>query len=201
METQNLLHFAILLPHPELAASLRGQSRALFAAGLEGAWSFPLAAPLARLKRPLTEAELRDLAGTLREASLPRGGKIALGKPILVPCPGFHSFFGPALDLEPPPLPYPAVLHRLGALALTIALAAPAEVPRLEQMLETSPPKPGFFRAAMTANLSIRPLKNAYPAEAAPGAYPAGAAENYSFEWRLGKPRWLPPLRGHPGGA
>jgi hypothetical protein len=195
METQNSLHFAILLPHPELAASLRGQSRSLFAAGLEGAWSFPLAAPLALLKRPLMEAELRDLAGALREATLPLGGRIALGKPVLIPCPGFHSFYGPALDLELPPLPYPAVLHRLDALVLTLALATPAEAPLLEQLPEATPPPPGFFRAAMTANLSIRPLKNGYP---------AGAAENYSFEWRLGKPRWLPPFRsprGHQGGA
>jgi hypothetical protein len=193
MKTHNPLHFVILLPHPDLTASLRGQSRFLFAAGLNGAWSFPPAAPLALLKRPLRDAELRDLAAALREATLPRGGTISLGKPVLVPCPGFHSFFGPALDLEPPPLPCPAVVHAFPVLALGVALAAPAEEPLAGQIRDLPPANPGFFRAAMTVNLSIRPLKGAFP----PAAVPA-PEENYSFEWRLGKPRWLPSLRKRP---
>jgi hypothetical protein len=189
MGTHNLLHFVILVPHPDLAAPLRGQSRFLFASGMGGAWSFPQAAPLALLKRPLAGAELRDLAAALREATLPRGGKIALGKPVLVPCPGFHSFFGPALDLEPPPLPSPAVVHAFPALAIGVALAAPSEAPLLEQIRDLPPARPGFFRAAMVANLAIKPLAGAFPASSVP------AAENYSFEWRMGKPRWLPSLR------
>jgi hypothetical protein len=190
MKTHNVLHFVILVPHPDLAASLRSQSRFLFASGMSGAWSFPQAAPLALLQRPLGEAELRDLAAALREASLRKGGAISLGRPILVPCPGFHSFFGPALDLPPPPLPYPAVLHAFPALALSVALAAPAEEPLPGQSRGLPPTNPGFFRAAMAANLRIRPLNRAFPA----GSVPA-AAENYSFEWRLGKPRWLPSLK------
>jgi hypothetical protein len=190
METHNLLHFVIIVPHPDLAASLRGQSRFLFAAGMNGAWSFPHAAPLALLQRPLGEAELRDLAAALREATLPRGGKIALGKPVLIPCPGFHSFFGPALDVAPPPLPCPAVVHAFPALAVGIALAAPAEAPLLEQIRDLPPARPGFFRAGMVANLAIKPLNGAFPASSVPAA-----AENYSFEWRMGKPRWLPSLR------
>ena len=190
MKTHDPLHFVILVPHPDLAASLRGQSRFLFAAGLNGAWSFPQAAPLALLRRPLREAELRDLAAALRKASLPRDGKIALGKPILVPCPGFHGFFGAALDLEPPPLPYPAVAHAFPALALCAALTAPAEAPLLGRIQDLPPANPGFFRAAMAVNLTIKPLGGAFPA----GSVPA-PEENYSFEWRLGKPRWLPSLK------
>ncbi|MDR3123566.1 MAG: hypothetical protein LBU16_07300 [Treponema sp.] len=190
MKTGNALHFAILVPHPDLAASLRNQSRFLFAAGLRGAWSFPHAAPLARLKRPLDEAELRDLAAALREATLERGGAIALGGPELVSCPGFHSFFGPALDLAPPPLPSPATLHAFPALVIGIALAAPAEAPLPGRIRDLPPARPGFFRAAMVANLTIKPLDGAFPAAAVPPA-----EENYSFEWRMGKPRWLPSLR------
>jgi hypothetical protein len=193
MEIQNTFYFVVLVPHPDLAASLRGQSRFLFAAGLNGAWSFPQAAPLARLKRPLTAPELRDLAGALREATLPRGGAITLGKPILVPCPGFHSFFGPALDLEPPPLPLPAVLCPLPTMVLAVALTAPAEASLAEGLRDIPPANPGFFRAAKAANLTIKPLRNAFPPEAVPAAN-----ENYSFEWRMGKPRWLPPLRAFP---
>jgi hypothetical protein len=190
MKTHKAIHFVILIPHADLAAPLRGQSRLLFRAGISGAWSFPQAAPLARLKRPLTEAELRDLAGALREATLGRDGKIALGAPILIPCPGFHSFFGPALDITPPPLPYPGVLHAFPALALAIALAAPADEPLLGQIRDLPRANPGFFRAAMVSNLSLKPLKGAFPADS-----PPGPAENYSFRWRLGKPRWLPSLR------
>jgi hypothetical protein len=212
MKTDNVLHFAILVPHPDLAASLRNQSRFLFAAGLCGAWSFPQAAPLARLKRPLGDAELRDLAAALREATLDRDGKIALGQPMLIPCPGFHSFFGPALDLAPPPLPSPAVLHAFPALVMSVALAAPADEPLLGGIRDFPPPRPAFFRAAMVVNLSIKPLNGAFPAEAAPSveavplaeaaplaeAVPLAEAapqENYSFAWRMGKPRWLPSLR------
>jgi hypothetical protein len=37
----------------------------------------------------------------------------------------------------------------------------------------------------MVANLRIRPLGGPVP----------GAGENYSFEWRMGKPRWLPSFK------
>jgi hypothetical protein len=190
MKTHNSIHFVILIPHSDLAAPLRGQSRFLFRAGISGAWSFPQAAPLARLKRPLTEAELRDLAGALRDATLGRGGKIALGKPILVPCPGFPSFFGPALDIPPPPLPRSAVLHAFPVPAMAVALAAPAEEPLLGPIRDLPPALPGFFRAALVSNLSVKSLDGAFPADSVPGP-----AENYSFRWRLGKPRWLPSLR------
>jgi hypothetical protein len=202
MKTHNAIHFVILVPHAGLAAPLRGQSRFLFGAGISGAWSFPQAAPLARLKRPLTEAELRELAGALREATLGRDGKIALGKPILVPCPGFHGFFGPALDITPPSLPRSAVLHAFPVLVMAAALAAPAEEPLLGRIQNIPPVNPGFFRAAMVSNLSVKPLDGAFPALAVPGP-----AENYSFRWRMGKPRWLPslrslsPKRGGQGGA
>jgi hypothetical protein len=190
MKTHNSIHFVILVPHANLAAPLRGQSRFLFGAGISGARSFPQAAPLARLKRPLTEAELRDLAGALREATLDRDGKIALGEPTLVPCPGFPSFFGPALDIAPPDLPPSAVLYAFPALAMTTALAAPAEEPLLAQLRDMPPVNPGFFRAALVSNLSVKPLDDAIPADSVPDP-----AENYSFRWRMGKPRWLPSLR------
>jgi hypothetical protein len=90
--------------------------------------------------------------------------------------------------LAPPPLPYPAVLHPFPALVIGAALAAPAEAPPWEQIRDLPPAGPGFFRAAMVANLSIKPLDG--PAGSVPEA-----AENYSFQWRMDKPRWLPALR------
>jgi hypothetical protein len=178
---QQTLRFVILIPHRDLAAPLRAQSRHLFANGLNGAWSFPQAAPLALVKRPLSPAELLSLAKDLRDAA--SGGKFSLGDPTLVPCPGFHAFFGPALDPPPPPLPYPAVLYPFPALALCAALVAPHDEPLLDRFHGIPPASPGFFRAAMVANLTIKPLAKGPP------------TETYSFAWRIGKPRWLPAPR------
>ncbi|WP_010259816.1 hypothetical protein [Treponema primitia] len=178
MKTHDSIHFVILIPHPSMGAPLRAQSRFLFAAGIHGAWSFPQAAPLARVLRPLNPDELKSLAAELRSAAI--GSKFSLGKPALVPCPGFHSFFGPALDLLPPPLPYPGVLYPFPSLVLCTALAAPVDGPLLEQSRDMPPVNPVFFRAAMVANLAIKPLKG---------------AGDYSFTWRIGKPRWLPSPR------
>ncbi|MFP3041817.1 hypothetical protein LQZ19_08345 [Treponema primitia] len=178
MKTHDSIHFVILIPHPSMGALLRAQSRFLFTAGVNGAWSFPHAAPLARVLRPLGPEELKSLAADLRSAAI--GSRFSLGKPALVSCPGFHSFFGPALDLPPPPLPYPGVLYPFPRLVLCAALAAPGDEPLPEQIREIPPVNPAFFRAAMVANLAIKPLKG---------------AGDYSFTWRIGKPRWLPSPR------
>jgi hypothetical protein len=194
MKTRNSIHFVILIPHAAVALPLRAQSRFLFAAGLNGAWSFPQAAPLARLKRPFTPAELKTLASELRNTALHNngtGGRITLGPPALVPCPDFHDFFGPALDLPPPPLPYSGVLYPFPGLILCTALVAPGDAETLEKIPVISPVSPAFFRAAMVANLCVKPLTGAFP----PGAVP-DPGENYSFTWRIGKPRWLPTRSG-----
>lgn len=186
MNTLDFKNFVILIPHRDMAGPLHALSRRLFAAGIPGAWSFPYAAPLALLKRPLLPPELQSLAselrsGTLRDAT---DGKINLGKPALVPCPGFHGFFGPALDLPPPSLPYPGVLYPFPKLVLCTGLFAPGDEALLNNIPDIPPVNPAFFRAAMVANLTIKPLETV----------PEGAA-NYSFTWRIGKPRWLPAYR------
>jgi hypothetical protein len=182
VNTHDLRYFVLLIPHRDLAAPLRTQNRFLFATGIHGAWSFPQAAPLARVLRPLRPEELQSLAADIRTAALQGAdsGKISLGKPVLVPCPLFHSFFGPALDLPPPPLPYSGVLYPFPSLVLCTALATPGDEPALGMIHGIPPVNPAFFRAAMVANLAIKPLKG---------------AGDYSFTWRMGKPRWLPSPR------
>jgi hypothetical protein len=192
MNNDNLKHFVLLIPHRDMAGPLRALSRFLFSAGIPGAWSFPPAAPLAQVLRPLSPGELQSLASELRFAALRNAalshGKISLGKPALVPCPLFHSFFGPVLDLPPPPLPYPGLLYPFPSLVLCTALVAPGDEAALETIRDIPPVNPAFFRAAMVANLTIKPLLD--PSERC--AYPL---ENYSFIWRIGKPRWLPSPR------
>ncbi|GHV74363.1 hypothetical protein AGMMS49940_16650 [Spirochaetia bacterium] len=176
-------HFVLLIPHRDMAGPLRTLSRFLFASGLPGAWSFPQAAPLALVKRPLSPAALQSLASNLRSAAQDSaGGKINLGPPELVPCPLFHGFFGPTLDLSPPPLPYPGVLYPFPRIVLCTGVVARGDAVLLTDIPDIPPVSPAFFRAAMVANMTIRPLIPEPP-------------ENYSFTWRIGKPRWLPSYR------
>jgi hypothetical protein len=173
-----------------MAGPLRALSRSLFAAGVHGAWSFPQAAPLALVTRPLTPAALQSLAVSLRSETLRApDGKITLGPPALVSCPGFPGFFGPVLDLPPPPLPYPGLRYSFPRLVLCTGLVAPGDEAVPGTIRDIPPVNPAFFRAAMVANLTIKPL---VPDPSERFAYPA---ENYSFIWRTGKPRWLPSPR------
>jgi hypothetical protein len=82
------------------------------------------------------------------------------------------------------------VVYAFPALALGAALVAPAEERLAGRIQDLPPANPGFFRAAMAANLTIRPLERAFLRSSVPAA-----AENYSFQWRIGRPRWLPSLR------
>jgi hypothetical protein len=204
------LRFVALIPHRDAAAPLHAQSGSLFAAGIAGAFSFPPAAPLALVSRPFSQPELRSLASALRAGTALAGnGKINPGPPILQPCPGFHSFYGPSLDLPPPPLPYPGVLYPFPVLALCIALIEAGAEAALEnaEAAPALPANPAAFRAAMVANLSIRPLfGNAGSCDGtgssggigsgnSTGSGIAAGEPNYSFAWRIGPPCWLPSPR------
>jgi len=126
METAPLtetMYFAVLVPHRDCLPALDDYRRSLFAAGLEGAWAFPAAAPLARLSRPLDTGEIKSAAAELRSllgdrmispvtegaGSVRTGGECTGGE-----CAGWgpYRFFGIMLDLPSPALPADAVLQR-----------------------------------------------------------------------------------------
>jgi hypothetical protein len=175
-----LFRFVVLVPHRDSRRLVEACRPALFAAGLHGAWSFPAAAPLARLSRPLTPPELKALAASLRRAALDNGraGKITAGESAEEECPRFTDdagnapplrFWGPALDLPVPGGPAGLPMGRAILCAALIPGGLPAALPAL----------PAFsFRAAAVANLTVKPL-------------PQGAAL-YSFRWRIGRLYWLP---------
>jgi hypothetical protein len=174
--------FLVLIPHRDAGRVLREYRRRLFAAGFWGAWSFPGLVPLAPLSRPLPEGELKTLARRFREASLEggRGGWFRFGRAEALPLPGQApgglSLYGPLLDLS-----LPAAFPRLvlaAALVKGDPAALPAALPAAPPMPE---PPPLAFRAAAVANMVLRPLP--------------GGDRDFSFEWRLGKPVWLPALR------
>ncbi|MCL2600841.1 MAG: hypothetical protein FWD88_06645, partial [Treponema sp.] len=97
----------VLVPHRDARLPMRAWSGSLFAGGLLGAWSFPWVVPLAALDRPLPDAELRSIAGIIREHSRPNGGKFTGGPAALAPLPFATPLkpvfaLGPTLDIVPP---------------------------------------------------------------------------------------------------
>ncbi|MDR3145901.1 MAG: hypothetical protein LBU21_06460, partial [Treponema sp.] len=68
------LRFVVLIPHRDSQRALWEYRRRLFAAGLDGAWSFPALAPLALVSRPCDPGELKALARSLRDLTLSGGG-------------------------------------------------------------------------------------------------------------------------------
>jgi hypothetical protein len=186
------LYLAVLVPHRDSRKILWKQSAELFASGWGGAWSFPHVAPLALLRSPLGEAELRELARNLRRRSLEggRGGRIltGAGRVLSLEMPGGPSqlrIYGLALELRTGPEDFGPGVAKIRALLpplLGCAVLGGAETP------PESVEGPGF-RAAAAANMIYRPL-------------PSGDRD-YSFSWMIGKLHWLPrpPRRGRePGG-
>jgi hypothetical protein len=178
-ETLTLL---VLVPHRDARLPLRAWSAALFAAGVAGAWSFPWAAPVAVLSRPLSAEELRDRARALRDFSLAEtgGGKIKTGPAARAAFPGSvlggAAIFGPVLDI-------PAGLFSAEA---SEKIIRPVSPPVLGAALvwdsgaaEYPAPPALSFRAAALANMIYRPL----------------GSGGVSFEWKIGKPHWLPPVK------
>jgi hypothetical protein len=167
--------FIVLIPHRDSGKLLRDYKGRLFALGINGAYSFPIAAPLALVSQPFTKEELKSLAQSLRALSAAEGrnGRISAGELRTLPWLEGLSFFGPGLDLPIPDFPQ-EVSYRFPSLVLCAGLIKTRDQALLPQGTGPS----FFFRAAMVANLILRPL-------------PAGET-GYSFEWRIGTPVWLP---------
>ena len=195
---KDVYHFIIIVPHRDSLKPFEEYRARLFAAGFPGAWSFPTAAPLASVSRPLDREELKGLARNIRLLTTGNDGKIL--------CEGNVSskftteeerrrplaeaqrredrkdisFFGPALSLT-----IEESLFSISARAKIIDILSPTILCAALVGSSEKPPSeegPTFtFRAASLANLAIRPLE-------------AGAAP-YSFEWKLGPLVWLPNAR------
>jgi len=169
----------VLVPHRDTRLPLRAWSRALLAAGLPGAWSFPRVAPLAVAERPLSAAELADLARALREQARAPGGRFAAGPTALAPLPqgpfgGPVFAFGPSLNAA---LPCGLAEDGLRPVLPVVLGAALVAGPPPEGL---PAPPPLFFRAAALAVMRVRRL---------PGENAGGIP---SVEWLLESPRWLP---------
>jgi hypothetical protein len=200
-------YFAVLIPHRDFVKPLEAWRSALFAAGVDGAWSFPVCAPLASVSRPLSREALKELASSLRVLSVRegRGGWFRTMGTAEIEIPGSFRLYGLRLGFSPVSPAGPEQYSPLGSelFNLDVLKGKNAFKPFSEVLIpgdfyslrmghappelsggdlrETrpSPPAPSVaFRAAMAANLAIRPLES--------------GEKGYSFEWRTGEPVWLP---------
>jgi hypothetical protein len=148
--------------------------------------------PLAVLRRPLFREELRTLAGRLREKT-GADGKIRSGEAAVLPFPEESpsflrglSVYGPVMDLPLSKFLFEhteaePVIHIFPRAVLGCALirtgGTPDGAPLGIRARKAFQPNTGgiSFRAAFAANMSYSPL---------PG--------DLSFEWKTGKPAWLP---------
>jgi hypothetical protein len=167
--------FIVLVPHRDPLRLLEEYRARLFAAGFPGAYSFPMAAPLASVSRFFSVDELKGLARNIR--GLTSGKFTTEGTGFYAEGEQGLPFFGPRLNIYIeeslfPPTARAKILGVFSPPVLCAALLAPKERPPSEEGPVIS------FRAASLANLAIRPLEN-------------GAA-GYSFEWKMGPLVWLP---------
>ncbi|MDR3147461.1 MAG: hypothetical protein LBU00_03670 [Treponema sp.] len=180
------LCLAVLVPHRDSRRLFRERSAELFISGLRGAWSFPQVAPLARLRAPLTGAELKDLARRLRELTLAGGrdGTLRPGAETVLQVPGLRAaltlarpwaLYGPQLDLRLGPADFSAT-GKLRELFPAPLVGCAVLGPEDQEPGEIPPPQVKGFRAAAVANLWYRPI----------------AADGYSYAWRIGELHWLP---------
>ena len=190
------LRLAVLVPHRDIRPALYSFRRRLFAAGILGAYSLPPVVPLALLKRPLGDPELKALAVLLRALSLEMGSGVFSadaaadvgGPPLLIGGPGGFSFWGLPLNISAPSLPGSLPFPRA---ALCIAAAGKDPGAEREILLSAGDPPLPRFRAAAAANLAIK----FFPGEG------EGALSGLSSRWRLGKPRWLKKAHGADSGG
>jgi hypothetical protein len=177
METAaKALYLAVLVPHRDCLSVLEEYRRSLFASGLSGAYSFPIASPLALLSQPLSDQELKDAAANMR--SVLGKKKLRPGPPAESSVPGCPlRFFGPSLELPPLFLPALTVTARWEKPVLAPAVLGPGD--DMEEFFTAKAIMPDFsFRAAALANLTLGP---------------AGCGEpGYSFTWEIGPLFWLP---------
>jgi len=182
MNETGFICYLVLVPHRDARLPIRAWGDSLFAAGMPGG-SFPWVAPLALLKRPLADNELKLLARPLRQRISNEGGKAynplpAAHSSSLIPHSSFpRSLHGISLNIELSDDFFApvagAVSCRISPLMLGAAVSCepPPNLPDPPQI---------SFRAAALANMRFRfmPLH--------------GNGEGFFSEWEIGPLRWLP---------
>ncbi|MDR0706366.1 MAG: hypothetical protein LBF60_00635 [Treponema sp.] len=187
MEEKN---FLALMPHRDCGKGVATVKRSLFSLGFYGAFSFPVASPLAVLSHALTKDELKRIAVQLRKNTLADGRKgIVTAGDWETAALGGIFFGGQRLDVPAERLfqadavfPRGVVVEPCVVPLLVEAVmrnGAPAETAEEEKTRPAVQPASFSFTVGYVANLTLRPLRN----------------DGYSFEWRIGEPVWMPKTR------
>ena len=205
------MRFVAVIPHRDCKPKLDPYKAELFALDFFGAYSFPLAAPLAQVSRPLTKSELKRIALALREATLAHNGKITASGLSVADFPARAAGF-PVREAG-----YPVGLRLLGveldvavpvealpkdALVGTDTFEKPAAhpVPDTHAVSDTAaPPSPVLAAAVIRGeDISAAPPPPSLTFSAASVAnivIRPLSDDGYSFEWKIGIPVWLPSVK------
>jgi len=182
--------FIILIPHRDALAPFAALRKTLFASGFPGAYSFPLAVPLAAVSRPFSRSQLQELARNIRSLTLKTGGKISNEQVTENrEWPSLLTLHSSLLSVHCSPLPaldgsfFPEsargkIVSVFSPSGLCVTAADHGEGLVLPEL------PPVSFRAAAVANLTIQPL--------------SGGDARYSFHWRIGTLVWLPKYKRQP---
>ena len=205
-EKEILQRYIILIPHRDALNLLNEYRQKLFSLGFLGAHSFPAAAALAAVSRPFDREKLKELARKIRSLTMENDGKILAAETALVNCnhAGDLSITGPRLNITIDESLFPEsskgkVLYTISPVVLCGALVESENFIKISRKVAKTQ-SPGdtvetvllsqapvlSFRAAAVANLAIQGLAGS----------PASQEPNYSFEWEIGRPVWLPAYRG-----
>jgi hypothetical protein len=185
--------FVILIPHRDPGGIIDAYRKKLFAAGYSGAYSFPVAAPLASVCRPFTRDELKELARNIRSLIQEKGGKFLSSGTGLVHCPSIsnitvnkgkkdeiqriYSFLGVLLGFPLKESLFPRTARDKILQIISVPVLCAAALGPAPDLVYMDAPDLSF-RAASLANLAIRPL--------------GSGEQDYSFEWKIGPQVWLP---------
>ena len=179
--------FLVIVPHRDTRLILRSYLEILPETGIDGMYSFPLAAPLAALSHPFNTDELKLCARALKkDVSASCGGKFFSNSSgnidFPVSCNYSMRLFGSRLNLE-------VDLKKL--LNCAEGLKSPAQ--KINNVFspliigtclltkdETPPPPPHItFSAAALANMYFRPVYGSKDSDV-------------EYKWKIGNLTWLP---------
>ncbi|MDR3302426.1 MAG: hypothetical protein LBT01_07880 [Spirochaetaceae bacterium] len=201
------MRLLVLVPHRDAVTELRREKPQLFSEGFLGAYSFPLAAPLAALSAPLSIDALKDAAKLVRRQLRETGGtdaKITGERRDTVPLCDEYSILGYALSLAPPPLNDAIVLQYFSKIVLCETLVPVSCPQHLAKSFCGFKPHPESA-AIITQSVSDRTLAEWDPLSSPPFSagkisFRAAALANMvirplgpklSFEWKVGALVWL----------
>jgi hypothetical protein len=162
------VHFVVLIPHRDILPAFNTFRQKLFCGGYGGVFSFPAAAPLARVEEPLGVLRLKEIARAVRRASLRNDetGKIKTLDMDSVTLYKKKMLYGLALTLDMGC----GFFFPFGKILLGIGL--------FDKKIESENAPVLSFRAAAVANMTL--CETEY---------------KDSYLWRVGELYWLPPVK------